>query len=150
MQPWLKSSPENVSVGPIFKGFLGSHLLILSVNSRSEQAHRSFDGGKKVPKQLGGTILEYVSINPLDMLIIVLDRYLGFLNLLPFNAFQACGTVDKHKAVNPPPWRCKLVATSIPACLFSRGECVMVSRNVCQQATAGAIGRLMLSRNPPK
>lgn len=59
MQPWLKPIPENVSIGPIFKGFLGSHLLILSVNSRSEQAHRSLDG-EKVPKQLGRTILEYV------------------------------------------------------------------------------------------
>lgn len=46
MQPLLKSIPENVSLGPIFKGFLGSRLLILSVNSRSEQAHRSLDGEK--------------------------------------------------------------------------------------------------------
>lgn len=59
MQPLLQYIPENVSVGPIFKGFLGSHLLILSVNSRSEQAHRSLDA-EKVPKQLGWTILEYI------------------------------------------------------------------------------------------
>lgn len=52
VQPLLKSIPENVSVGPIFKGFLGSHLLILSVNSRPEQAHRSLDG-KEGSKTVG-------------------------------------------------------------------------------------------------
>lgn len=50
---------------------MGAQLLIPSVNSRSEQAVGLLDA-KKVPKQQGGTILEYIRINPPDTLISIL------------------------------------------------------------------------------